>query len=130
MKIQWALILGLIFAIIIALFAMVNIEDVPVNYMFGEAYWPLILVILGSALIGAIISASFSLVRIFSLQREAKQLRKQLDQKEPELQQELRELRELLALKDAELTRRNDEFYTLEQRVMNKDPMLLDKSER
>lgn len=128
MKIQWALILGLIFAIIIALFAMVNIEDVPVNYMFGEAYWPLILVILGSALIGAIISASFSLVRIFSLQREAKQLRKQLDQKEPELQQELRELRELLALKDAELTRRNDEFYALEQRVMNKDPMLLDKS--
>ena len=129
MKVQWALILGLIFAIIIALFAMVNIEDVPVNYMFGEAYWPLILVILGSALIGAIISASFSLVRIFSLQREAKQLRKQLDQKEPELQQELRELRELLALKDAELTRRNNEFYALEQRVMNKDPMLLDKSE-
>ena len=128
MKIQWALILGLIFAIIIALFAMVNIEDVPVNYMFGEAYWPLILVILGSALIGAIISASFSLVRIFSLQREAKQLHKQLDQKEPQLQQELRELRELLTLKDAELTRCNDEFYTLEQRVMNKDPMLLDKS--
>lgn len=111
MKVQWTLILGLIFAMIIALFAIVNIDDVPVDYIFGQAYWPLILVILGSALIGAMISVSFSLVRIFSLQREAKQLRKTLE------------------LKEAELLVRNDEFHKLEQRVMSQDPILFDKSE-
>jgi uncharacterized integral membrane protein len=50
MKFQWSLLIGLIFAVIIAVFAVVNVDTVPVNYVFGNAEWPLILVILGSAL--------------------------------------------------------------------------------
>lgn len=112
MKVQWALILGLVFAIIIAAFAIVNIEDVPVDYIFGEAYWPLILVILGSALFGAIASASFSLVRIFTLQRENKQLRKQHDQLQ------------------LDYAKRTEEYTTLEQRVMSNEPTLFEKENR
>ena len=109
MKVQWALILGLIFAIIIAVFAIVNIEDVPVDYIFGEAYWPLILVILGSALFGAIASASFSLVRIFTLQREVKQQRKKIAQLE------------------TDYAKRTEEYTALEQRVMSSEPTLFEK---
>lgn len=79
MKIQWTLVVGLIFAIIIAIFATVNVEKVPVDYVFGEAYWPLILVILGSVLIGFIISFCFSAFRMLSSQNQTKAVRKELE---------------------------------------------------
>ena len=79
MKIQWTLVIGLIFAIIIAIFATVNVDKVPVNYVFGEAYWPLILVILGSVLIGFIISFCFSAFRMLSSQNQTKAVRKELE---------------------------------------------------
>ncbi len=79
MKIQWTLVVGLIFAIIIAIFATVNVEKVPVDYVFGEAYWPLILVILGSVLIGFIISFCFSAFRMLSSQNQTKAIRKELE---------------------------------------------------
>lgn len=79
MKMQWTLVVGLVFAIIIAVFATVNVEKVPVDYVFGEAYWPLILVILGSLFVGFIISFCFSAYRMFSGQRQTKAAKKELD---------------------------------------------------
>lgn len=79
MKMQWTFVVGLIFAIIIAIFATVNVEKVPVDYVFGEAYWPLILVILGSLLVGFIISFCFSAYRMFNGQRQVKVAQKELD---------------------------------------------------
>lgn len=86
MKTQWTLILALIFALIVAVFAVINVDPVQVNYLFGEAQWPLILVILGSVLMGGLIVGSFGLVRMFVLQRRLKtatreneNLRKQID---------------------------------------------------
>lgn len=82
MKFQWSLLIGLIFAVIIAVFAVVNVETVPVNYVFGNAEWPLILVILGSALLGALLSGSVAIFRSFVLQRRVKQLEKEVTSKE------------------------------------------------
>jgi uncharacterized integral membrane protein len=82
MKFQWSLLIGLIFAIIIAVFAVVNVDSVPVNYVFGSAEWPLILVILGSALLGALLSGSVAIFRSFVLQRKVKQLEKEMTVKE------------------------------------------------
>ena len=76
MKFQWSLLFALIFAIIVAIFAVVNVDSVPVNYVFGTAEWPLILVILGSALLWAIVSGSVAIFRSFVLQRKVKQLEK------------------------------------------------------
>jgi lipopolysaccharide assembly protein A len=95
MKIQWTIIIGLIFAIIIAVFAVVNVDDVPVNYMFGEARWPLILVILGSALIGALISACFSIFKIFSAGRKVSALEKHLRERDALVVQKDREINRL-----------------------------------
>lgn len=82
MKFQWSLLLALIFAIIVAIFAVVNVEDVPVNYVFGTAQWPLILVILVSALLGALVSGSVAIFRSFVLQRRVKHLEKDNTAKE------------------------------------------------
>lgn len=77
MRGQWSLIIGLIVAILIAIFAVINVDAVRVNYLFGNAEWPLILVILGSVLMGAIVAGTVGMLRIYQLQAEIKRLRKQ-----------------------------------------------------
>ncbi|WP_409251482.1 lipopolysaccharide assembly LapA domain-containing protein [Bacillus sp. SCS-153A] len=77
MKFQWNLILGLIFALIVAIFAVINVDPVRVNYLFGEAEWPLILVIIGSVLMGGLIVGSVGLFRLFVVQRKVKALEKE-----------------------------------------------------
>lgn len=76
MKFQWSLLFALIFAVVVAIFAVVNVDTVPVNYVFGTAQWPLILVILVSALLGALVSGSVAIFRSFVFQRRVKQLEK------------------------------------------------------
>lgn len=87
MKFQWTLLLGLAFALIVAVFAVINVDSVTVNYLFGESQWPLILVILGSVLMGGIIVGSVGLFRMFVLQREVKSLRKKNSLLEQQLAQ-------------------------------------------
>ena len=99
MKIQWTLVIGLIFAIIIAIFATANVEKVPIDYVLGEAHWPLILVILGSVLAGFIISFCFSAFRILSSKRAAKSVEKEFDQ-----------LRVIINEKDSEILRLKQEL--------------------
>ena len=82
MKYQWLVLLGLIFAVIIAVFAVVNVDNVPVNYVFGEAQWPLILVILASALLGFLLSGIVGIIRTYTLQRKVKALQKEMAVKE------------------------------------------------
>lgn len=82
MKSQWLILLGLVFAVIIALFAVVNVDPVPVNYVFGEAQWPLILVILVSALLGVLLSSTVAIVRNYSLKRKVNALQKDMAVKE------------------------------------------------
>jgi lipopolysaccharide assembly protein A len=88
LKVQWNLILALIFALIVAIFAVVNVESVKVDYVLGNAYLPLILIVLGSALLGGLIVGSIGLFRNFMLQRKVNHLSKkkiQLEEKIEEL---------------------------------------------
>ncbi|ANU23571.1 LapA family protein [Planococcus donghaensis] len=82
MKLQWLLLIGLVFAVIIAVFAVVNVDEVPVNYVFGEAEWPLILVILASALLGFLLSSVLAIMRNYQMQRKIKALQKEMAVKE------------------------------------------------
>jgi putative membrane protein len=83
MKVQWSLIFALIFALLVAIFAVVNVDPVPVNYVFGVAESPLILVIIGSALVGGLIVGLFGIIRQYRLQRKINQLQKQLPADQP-----------------------------------------------
>jgi uncharacterized integral membrane protein len=95
MKFQWNLLFGLLFAIVIAWFAIVNVESVKVNYIFGEAQWPLILVILGSAFLGAIISIFVAMFRSVQSKHRMKELQKEMTAKELTIAAQQNEIAEL-----------------------------------
>ncbi|THE11737.1 DUF1049 domain-containing protein [Bacillus timonensis] len=88
MKFQWNLILGLIFALIVAIFAVVNVDSVKVNYVFSYTEIPLILIILGSALLGGLIVGMFGILRQYKQQRHIKKLEKEIEQIKAEKIQE------------------------------------------
>lgn len=90
MKKQWTLILALIFALIIAIFSVVNVDPVRISYLFGEAFVPLIIVILGSALSGGIIVGAVGIFRYLSLHLEIRQLKKKVSELEAELKTDLK----------------------------------------
>jgi putative membrane protein len=77
MKGQWTLILALVFALIVAIFAVVNVNVVEVHYVFGTTSWPLILVILGSAVMGAFAAGAAGIFRLLQQQKRMKQLQKE-----------------------------------------------------
>ena len=95
MKFQWNLLLGLLFAIIIAVFAVFNVEAVPVNYVFGESEWPLVLVILCAALLGAAVSGFFAMFLSFQSNRRIKELLKEMTIKEITIATQQNEIAEL-----------------------------------
>lgn len=78
MRLQWSLILGLIFALLTAVFAVINVDPVQVNFGFDVVSIPLILVILGCALIGGVIVGSYGIFRQYKLQKQIKALNAEL----------------------------------------------------
>lgn len=78
MKLQWSLILGLVFALITAIFAVINVDPVQVNLLFGHFSIPLILLILGCTLLGGIIVGSYSIYLQYKTQKKIKGLQDQL----------------------------------------------------
>lgn len=82
MKMQWSLIAGLLFALLTAIFAVINVNPVEVNLMYRVVNIPLIVLILGCTFIGGIIVGSYGIFRQYKLQREVKRLTKQLAQAE------------------------------------------------
>lgn len=108
MKGQSYIILGLIFAVIVAIFAVINVDPVEVNYLFGTGNAPLILVILVSVLMGGIITASVGLFRMIQLQREVKSLRKK--------NQELESNKELETQTQLDKSNQDDGTATVEEK--------------
>ncbi|MDN4527687.1 LapA family protein [Fictibacillus fluitans] len=70
MKAQGYLIFGLLFAVLIAVFAVVNGNDVEFNYIFGSVKWPLVLIILGSAAIGGLAVGLLGFIKIIQLRKQ------------------------------------------------------------
>lgn len=81
MKSQWMLILGFVFALIIALFAIVNVGSVEFNYLFGKTSAPLILVILISTLFGGLTVGFLGMFKIYTLSKQLKHYKKEWKEK-------------------------------------------------
>ncbi|PWA10740.1 DUF1049 domain-containing protein [Pueribacillus theae] len=77
MKGQIGFILALVFAVLIAIFAVLNVEAVEVNYGFAKTESPLVLLILGSVLMGGVIVSLFGAVRMYRLKRQVKELERE-----------------------------------------------------
>ncbi|MEK4028692.1 MULTISPECIES: lipopolysaccharide assembly protein LapA domain-containing protein [Bacillaceae] len=89
MKMQSALLLVILFALVVAVFAVINVNPVEVNYVFGQSEWPLVLVIIVSVLMGGVVSGAFSLFRTIGLRRQNDVLIHQIEK----LKQELHDLK-------------------------------------
>lgn len=80
MRGQTYIILMIIFGILIAWFAVSNVEVVEVSYFFWKRESPLILVILFSVLLGGILTTVAGSVKVFNLIRKNKQLNHEVKQ--------------------------------------------------
>jgi putative membrane protein len=79
LKNQGRVIFGLVLVLIIVLFAVLNNQTVPVNFWFTKVSGPLILIILGSAILGALIGLLTSTTTMWKQKKQVKELEKQLD---------------------------------------------------
>ncbi|MCR8843411.1 LapA family protein [Paenibacillus sp. SC116] len=84
MRIQWTLLAALVFALLTAIFAIVNVEPVQVNLLFGTFDVPLILLILGCTLLGALIVGSYGVYAQYRIRRKVKELEAKVAQLEAE----------------------------------------------
>ena len=106
MRGQSYIILAFIFALIVAVFAVINVESVEVNYLFGTGNAPLILVILVSVLMGGLITAAFGIVRLIRLQRENNTLRHQMKKQDNTINEmEVESNKETLNLETEQMTK-------------------------
>ncbi len=80
MKNQWRVIIGLILVLLVVVFAVLNNQIVPVNFGFAKITGPLILIILGSAILGALIGLLASTTTIWNQKKTVRALQKELEQ--------------------------------------------------
>lgn len=74
MKGQTYVIAALLFALIVATFAVINVDQVEVNYLFFTSESPLILVILVSTLLGGLITSGFGIAHLIGAKKKIRRL--------------------------------------------------------
>ncbi|PSL45111.1 putative integral membrane protein [Salsuginibacillus halophilus] len=74
MRGQWILLVSLLAVLLVAVFAVINVDTVEVNYLLGTAEWPLILVIVGSVLMGGLAVGAAGMLKVYRLQQENRRL--------------------------------------------------------
>ncbi|MGM9903947.1 hypothetical protein A5844_000179 [Enterococcus sp. 10A9_DIV0425] len=125
MKKQTSVIAGFLLVLVIVVFAVLNNQNVPVRFGFASFQAPLILVIIGSALIGALIVFLTASATLWQQKKQLKQLNKELSESQTDLQKKIdavteaqqREFRneraELEAAYQAELQAKNEQIKQL-----------------
>ncbi|HLQ41036.1 MAG TPA: LapA family protein [Tetragenococcus sp.] len=89
MKNQWRIILGLILTLLIVIFAVMNNMSVPINFGLKKVSAPLVIIIIGSAFIGAIVIALVTTTTIWQQKREIKTLNQQLNEAKQDIEQKV-----------------------------------------
>lgn len=82
MKKQWKVFLGFILVLLVVIFALSNSQQVPVNFIVKKIYLSLVLIIIGSALIGAVVVFLTSGTTLFQQRKEIKQLKETIQEYE------------------------------------------------
>lgn len=116
MKNPWRLILFLLLALLVAIFAVLNVAKVTVHFGFMTAQWPLIVIILGALLIGAILTALLATTTQLSLRRQLKkQTQGQQDQQDRQVAQAVAAYKKQLAGKDQQIKQLQEQLTQLKQ---------------
>ncbi|WP_165971888.1 LapA family protein [Paenibacillus piri] len=80
MKTLWMFICILLIALITAMFAAINTSPVLVHFVVVDTELPLIVIILGSTLLGGLIVGLIGMIKQFKLKRINKQLERQINE--------------------------------------------------
>ena len=124
MKNQWRLVVGIILVLIIVLFAIFNVDAVPVNFGFNKVDWPLIMIILGSLFIGAIATVLVSTSSSIQVKKELKKVKKELDDKDNQTKEQLSkvqaEYEQELLEKEVEIEAKQKKINSLEDELVSK----------
>jgi len=124
MKRQWGTILAFILIVVVAFFAVINVDSVPVNFGFGVVAWPLIMIILGSLLVGALATVLISMGTTYKNKKELKNAKKELENAENKKEEALAQIRteydEKLAQKDLIIREQTDKISSLEKELVNR----------
>ncbi|WP_225744157.1 lipopolysaccharide assembly LapA domain-containing protein [Marinilactibacillus sp. Marseille-P9653] len=76
MKKQWSFVGAFILFLLVAILSVLNVDPVPINFGFATYEWPLIIVILGALLLGALIATLLSTVKIYQESKTRKEAEK------------------------------------------------------
>lgn len=124
MKRQWGTILAIILIAVVAFFAVINVDSVPVNFGFGVVAWPLIMIILGSLLVGALATVLISMGTTYKNKKELKNTKKELENAENKKEEALAQIRteydEKLTQKDLIIREQTDKISSLEKELVNR----------
>lgn len=116
---------AIVLILLVAVLSVLNVDPVPVNFGFTQVDWPLILVIFGSLLIGALIASLFSTVKMYQETKRRKDIQKQLDAADHTQQQKVKETEESYQDKISQLQKDLDEekqhTRELERKLANKE---------
>lgn len=124
MKKQWATILAIILILLISLFAVMNVEVVPVNFGFTLVSWPLIMIILGSLFIGALVTVLIATSTAFKTKKQMKHYEVELSNaeeiKQKELEQQKMKYEEKIAQKNEEIEIKITKINSLEKELIDR----------
>lgn len=124
MKKQWATILAIILILLISLFAVMNVDVVPVNFGFTLVSWPLIMIILGSVFIGALVTVLIATSTAFKTKKQIKSYENELS-KANELKQ--KELEEQRIGYEQEITQKNEDIASKKAKINSLEKELIDR---
>lgn len=130
MKKNWKMILGIILALVVVIFSMMNMEKATVNFGFTTVKQPLVILILVSVLIGAILVALFSSGSMLSKKHEIRKLNKALDSEKGDREQAIQErIQTLQENYEQMLKEKDDQIQSLEAKVSQLENPSSDQSQ-
>lgn len=123
MKKQWSTVLVIVLILLVAFFSVLNVDPVNINFGFTIVGIPLVVVIIGTLLIGVLIAVIWSTSIILRERNQQKKLQKKLDDFDNKARQEQNELEqkhqtEIKGLK-AEIEKEQNEIRNLNRRIQN-----------
>ena len=104
-------IFSLIFAVLVAIFALANADKVAINLLFTDVLVSQAMVIFISTILGAVIMALLGMFKSFKLKKEIKDLKKQI---EP-LEIERDNLTALVDERGSEITNLNEKIRAIQE---------------
>lgn len=123
MKKQWNTVLMIVLILLIVVFSVLNVDPVNINFGFTTVAIPLVIVIIGTLLIGVLLAVIWSTSIIFRERNQQKKLQKKLNTFEADATKEQDSVKEKHQTEVKDLKQKNDrqetEIRELKRRIQN-----------